>query len=219
MKTRFQTRLENMGRRYYEVFGDLEAQAEFLKLMSLVLFVLLFLALMGAFVLAKRPPLVIRVDQVGKAEAIRDMESHNAVTEPEIFHFSKTFVRRYGEYNAYTISRDMAEAWNMMSSRYQDLAKRSLIESGVLAKIEESQLHSSIEFKEEAIQRRTPEHVRVELVWVRTLMSYRDPDFRQSTLLKSELVLKKVPRKLTEPSGLLVEDYREILLNRLETQP
>ena len=47
MKTRFQTKLESMGRRYYEVFGDIEAQTEFLKLVSLVLLGLLFLALFG----------------------------------------------------------------------------------------------------------------------------------------------------------------------------
>ena len=68
MKTRFQTKLENLGRRYYEVFGDLESQLEFLKLASLVLLCLLFFAIFGAFVLAKRPPVVIRVDEVGKAE-------------------------------------------------------------------------------------------------------------------------------------------------------
>ena len=84
MKTRFQEKLESMGRRYYEVFGDIEAQTEFLKLVSLVLLGLLFLALFGAFVLAKRPPVVIRVDEVGKAEAITDLASHNAPSEPEI---------------------------------------------------------------------------------------------------------------------------------------
>jgi len=49
-----------------------------------------------------------------------------------------------------------------------------------------------------------------------TLKSYKDPDYRDASLLKSELVLKKIPRSLPAPSGLLVEDYKEILLNRLE---
>lgn len=216
MKTRFQTRLENMGRRYYEIFGDLEAQVEFLKLSSLILLALLFLSLFGAFMLAKRIPVVIRVTDVGKAEAIRDLDIHNAPTEPEVLFFAKTFVKRYGEYNAYTISRDMAEAWNLMTSRYQTSAKRGLIESGILAKIEESKLHSRIEFKEEKVERETAEHVRISLVWVRTLMSYRDTAYRESALLKSELMLRKFPRTSEIPSGLLVEDYHEILLNKLE---
>ncbi len=216
MKTRFQTKLENLGRRYYEVFGDLEAQLEFLKLASLVLLCLLFFAIFGAFVLAKRPPVVIRVDEVGKAEAISDLAAHNAPSKPEILYFARTFVKRYAEYNAYTVSRDMAEAWNLMSARFQTAAKRNLIESGILARIEEAKLCAALEFKEEKIERETPEHVLVSLVWVRTLKSYKDPDYREASLLKSELVLKKVSRSLPAPSGLLVEDYKEILLNRLE---
>ena len=216
MKTRFQTKLENLGRRYYEVFGDLEAQLEFLKLASLVLLCLLFFAIFGAFVLAKRPPVVIRVDEVGKAEAISDIAAHNAPSKPEILYFARTFVKRYAEYNAYTVSRDMAEAWNLMSARFQSAAKRNLIESGILARIEEAKLCATLEFKEEKIERETPEHVLVSLVWVRTLKSYKDPDYREASLLKSELVLKKVSRSLPAPSGLLVEDYKEILLNRLE---
>ena len=216
MKTRFQTKLENLGRRYYEVFGDLESQLEFQKLASLVLLGLLFFAIFGAFVLAKRPPVVIRVDEVGKAEAISDMAAHNAPSTLEILYFARTFVKRYAEYNAYTVSRDMAEAWNLMSARFQTAAKRNLIESGILARIEEAKLSAALEFKEEKIERETPEHVLVSLVWVRTIKSYKDPGYREASLLKSELVLKKVSRSLPAPSGLLVEDYKEILLNRLE---
>lgn len=216
MKTRFQSKLESWGRRYYEVFGDLESHLEFLKLASLALLCLLFFAIFGAFVLAKRPPVVIRVDDVGRAEAISDLAANNAPSKPEILYFTRTFVKRYSEYNAYTVSRDMSEAWNLMSSRFQAAAKRNLIESGILAKIEEAKLYAALEFKDEKIERETPEHVLVSLVWVRTLKSYKDLDYREASLLKSELVLKKVPRSLPAPSGLLVEDYKEILLNRLE---
>ena len=216
MKTRFQTKLENLGRRYYEVFGDLEAQLEFQKLASLVLLGLLFFAIFGAFVLAKRPPVVIRVEEVGKADVISDIAANNAPSTLEILYFARTFVKRYAEYNAYTVSRDMAEAWNLMSARFQTAAKRNLIESGILARIEEAKLSAALEFKEEKIERETPEHVLVSLVWVRTLKSYKDSDYHEASLLKSELVLKKVSRSLPAPSGLLVDDYKEILLNRLE---
>lgn len=216
MKTRFEERLGKMKRRYYEVFGDLEMETEFLKLTSLVLFAFLFLALAGAFVLAKRPPVVIRVTEVGQAEAIRDIKINNAPTDPEIFYFAKAFVKRYAEYNAYTLSRDMAEAMNFMTSRYQKTAQKELIESGLLARVEEAGLHASIEFKEETIERQTPEYLRVSLIGVRTLMSYKNPDYRESSLFKAELILKKFPRTQEIPWSLLVEQYREILLNKLE---
>ena len=218
MKTPFQERLENMGRRYYEVFGDLEAQAEFLKVTTFVLLVLLLLALVGAFAIAKKPPVVIRVTEVGEAQAIRDLKANNAPTAPEILYFSRSFVKRYTEYNSYTLARDMAEAMNQMTGRYQGIAKRDLVESGILARVKEAGLNAQIEFKEEKIERETEEHVLVSLIGVRTLTSYKNPDYRESNLFKAELVLKNFPRSLEVPSGLLVEDYREILLNKLQEQ-
>lgn len=216
MKTRFEEKLQNLKRRYWEVFGDLEAECEFMKLTSLILIALLFFALAGAFILAKRPPVVIRVTEVGEAEAIRDLASNNAPTEPEILYFAKSFVKRYAEYNAYTLARDTAEAMNQMTSGFQKIAQRELLESGLLARVKEAGLHAQIEFKEEEIERETPEYVRVSLIGVRTIRSYQNPDYRESNLFKAELVFKKFPRSREIPSGLLVEQYREILLNKLE---
>lgn len=216
MKTRFQERLEKMGRRYYEVFGDLEAQAEFLKLASLILFLLLFISLFGAFVLARRPPLVIRVNEVGAAEPIKDLKLNNMPAEPEILFFAKSFVKRYSEYNAYTLARDMAEAMNLMTVHYQKIAKRDLVESGMLARVKEAGLNAQIEFKEEKIERETEDCVLVSLIGVKTLTSYKNPAYRESNLFKAEIVLKKYPRSFSVPSGLLAEEYREIILNKLE---
>ncbi len=216
MKTPFQERIEKMRRRYYEVFGDLEAQSEFLKLTSLVLLALLSFSLFGAFALAKRPPVVIRVSEVGKAEVIRDIAANNATSEPEILYFAKSFAKRYAEYNAYTVARDMAAAMNMMTAKYQKAAQQQLVESGLLARVKEAGLNAAIEFKEEKLERQTPEYALVSLIGVRKLTSYKNPDFQETSLFKAEIVLKKYPRSMDLPTGLLVEEYREIILNKLE---
>ena len=216
MKTMFQNRLEQARRKYYEVFGDLAAEVEFLKSVTLILLGFIFLALFGAFILAKRPPVVIRVTEVGVAEAIKNRDSNNQITEPEIFYFAKTFMRHYTEYNAYTLSRDISEAFNLMTSGFQKNANRSLIESGILARVKEAGIAAQIEFKEEKIEKNTPEYVLVSLIGVRTLTSYKNPTYRDASLVKSEIVLKKRSRSIHVPAGLLVDDYREIILNKLE---
>ena len=218
MKTPFQQKIEKWGRRYFEVFGDLEAQVEFLKLSNLVLLFILLMSLFGSFLLAKRPPVVIRVTEVGGAEPIRDFRMNNAPTEPEIFYFSRSFIRKYTEYNAYTLSRDVTDAFNQMTSRLQKITNRDLVESGLLVRVREAGLHAQIEFKEEKIERETPEFVLVSLIGVRMIQSYKNPNYRESALFKSELVLKKCPRSLEVPAGLLVEDYREMILNKLGEQ-
>ena len=216
MKTLLHERLESMKRKYFEVFGDLEAENHFLKLFLMMLTGILFLALIGAFSLASRPPVVIRVTDVGKAEAIGNLLANNAPTEPEIFYFSKTFVRRFSEYNAYTLSRDISEAMNLMTAQYQKTARHELIESGVLSRVKEAGINAQIEFKEEKIERETQDYAVVSLIGVRTLLSFKNKDFRESNLFKSEIVLRKHSRSASVPSGLLVEDYREIILNKLE---
>ncbi len=216
MKTRLHERLENMGRKYFEIFGDIEAENHFLKILLMALTGILFLVLLGAFTLANRPPVVIRVSEVGKAEAVGNLQVNNAPTEPEILYFTRTFVRRFSEYNAYTLSRDMSEAMNLMTAQYQKTSRHELVESGVLSRVKEAGLNAQIEFKEEKIERETPEYAVVSLIGVRTLLSFKNKDFRESNLFKSEIILRKYPRSTAVPAGLLVEDYREIILNKLE---
>ena len=216
MKTHFHENLEKLKRRYFEVFGDLEAQAEFLKLSNLVLLVILLAVLAGAFLLARRPPLVIRVTEVGAAEPIRDFRINNAPSEPEILYFSKTFTRLYTEYNAYTLSRDISEAFNQMTGHFQKITNRDVVESGLLTRVKEAGLRAAIEFKEEKIERETPEFIRVSLMGVRTIQSYKNPDYKEASLFKAELALKRCQRSINVPFGLLVEDYHEMILNKLE---
>lgn len=215
MKTRFEERLTSMKRKYFEVFADYEAFNEFLKISNLVSYALNLLLLIALLFLVMSPPWVIRVNEVGRAEVIENPKANNEPSEPEILEFSRFFVESFRGLNSYTLS-ETKHAWNRMSSRYQKIATRDLIDSGFLAKFEGTGLYTRIEIKEETIERETDEYVFVSLVGVRTLLNYNDPDYRESSLFKSELVLKKVRRTRTSPSGLLVENYKEILLNKLE---
>lgn len=216
MKTVFQDKLGSMGRKYYEIFGDLEAENHFLRLALMVKAGLLLLCLAGAFILANRPPVVIRVSEVGKAEAVKDIQANNMPSDPEILYFAKTFMRRFSEYNAYTLSRDISEAMNMMTAHYQKTARHELIESGILGRVKEAGLNAQIEFKEASIDRRTPEYIVVSLIGVRTMHSFKNADFKESSLVKTEILLQTTSRSMSVPWGLLVEDYREIVLNKLE---
>ncbi len=216
MKTPFQDRIEKMGRRYFEAFGDLVAENQFLKLVILILVLLFCLVLFSAYIFANHPPVVIRVSEVGKAEVIRNLPVNNAPSELEILYFSKSFAKRYAEYNAYTIARDMSEAMNLMTSKYQKTAQQQLVESGLLSRVKEAGLNAAIEFKEEKLERQTSEYAVVSLIGVRNLTSYKNPDFHETSLFKAEIILKKYSRTKEIPTGLLVEEYREIILNKLE---
>ncbi len=217
MKTRFEEKLKNMKRKYYEVFADYEVFNEFLKSTNLMSIGLNFILIAALLMVMSRPPLVIRVNEVGKAEVIENIKSHNDPSEVEILEFSTFFVEKFRGLNSYALT-ETKYAWNWMTSRYRKIANRDLIDSGFLVKFQGTGLYARIEFKEEKVERETDDFAFVSLVGVRTLFNYNDPDYRESSLFKAELVLKKVRRTRSSSSGLLVENYKEIILNKLEEE-
>lgn len=210
-----QTPFSKIKRRYFEAFGDLEEEIRFLRKLSFFLAGAILLAIFFLFSLAKRPPVVIRVSEVGGAEAIRDLRTHNAPTAHEMIGFAKRFTARYTGMNSYTVKRDMTEALNQMSTRFQKEAQKKLIDSGFLAKVTQAGIDTQVEFREGRLERDSDEASVVSLVGVRRVTKYGSQDQGQGALFRADLVLKKVPRSETVPEGLLVEEYRELLLNEL----
>lgn len=202
-------------RRYFEVFGDLEVEIRFLRKLTLILSGVVVLLVFFVFLLSRRPPVVIRVSEVEGAQAIADLRSNNEPTRFEILSFAKHFTTNYTAYNSYTLSRDMSIAFNRMAPTLQKQARKQIVESGLLQKIAEAGIDTEIEFKEERLERNSEDAAVVSLVGVRRITQYARSDFRDETLFRAELVLKKVPRTREAPEGLLVEAYREMTLNEL----
>ena len=218
MKTFFHQKLEKMNRRFYEVFGDLEAQVEFLKTAFFILSVLLLMTLLGAYFLAHKPPVVIRVSELGEAKAVQDVKSETETRYPELIFFSRLFVKRFSEFNAYTLSRDLEEAFGLMTRKFQETADQDYLGSGLISKIKEAGLNMQIEFREAIVEKNTPEAALVSITGVRTITSYKNPAYKEASFFKWDLVLKKYKRSVSIPFGVLVDHYKETLLNRLEDQ-
>jgi hypothetical protein len=208
-----ESNLSKIKRRYFEVFGDLEMEISHLRKITLALIGTVFALLCFLVVVAKKPPVVIRVSEVKGAETIQDLRSNNAVTEYEILGFAKRFTARYTGYNSYTVSRDFTEALNQMTRTFQKEATKRILDTGLLSKVAEAGIDTLVEFKEARIEKETREYVAVWLVGVRRIRKYDVQAAAQETLFRSDLVLKNVPRSSSTPEGLLVEKYQEILLN------
>ncbi len=202
-------------RHYFEVFGDLEKEIKFLRKLAFVLLFIVILELVFLFNASKKPPVVIRVDKVAGAEAIEDLKHNNEPTSFEMVSFAKRFAVRYTAYNSYTLSKDLAEAFNQMSASLQKKAQKELIASGLIQKIKDAGIDTKIEFKEEHLERETEKEALVSLVGVREITRYGYPN-REQVLFRADFVLKKVPRSREVPEGLLVEEYRETVLNEVK---
>lgn len=203
-------------RRYFEIWGDIETQNRTLKVLLLAQLFLLFLSLVFSFLVGLKPPAVIRVSEVGEAEVIRGLKNNNAVSEVEIIHFAKNFLKEYTSYNAYTITEDLQEALNMMTGRYQKAAQKEMLESGLAGQIKEGELYAKVTIREAKIEKNQNDFAIVSVLGVRKIMSYKLGNFKEESLFKADVTLKKVSRTLDIPYGLLVEDYREVLVKEIE---
>ncbi len=205
--------LTKMKRKYVEVFGDLEMELLHLRKLTLALIGTVMMLLCFLVAVAKKPPVVIRVSEVKGAETLTDLRSNNAVTEFEMIGFAKRFTLRYTGYNSFTVSRDFTEALNQMTRAFQKESTKRMIDTGLLSKVKEAGIDTSITFKEAKIERETDEYAGISLVGVRQIRKYDIQSAVQETLFRADLILKKVPRSSGTPEGVLVEKYQEILLN------
>ena len=204
-----------MKREYFEAFGDLEEEIRFLRKLAFIFSSVIFVLLLSLFFAQKKPPVVIRVSDVKGSEVIQDLKQNNAPTPYEMINFAKRFTVRYTGFNSYTATRDITEAFNMMTDHFQKEAQKKMVDSGLLRKIEESGIDTKIEFKEEKLERDSPEAAVISLIGVREITKYGAANFSSRLLFRADLVLKKLSRSRTVPEGLLVEEYREILMNEL----
>jgi len=205
----------NVKRKYFEAFGDLEEEISFLRRMSFIFVGVLFVLLIMLFLAAKKTPIVIRVSEVKGSEVIQDLRQNNLPTSYEMISFAKRFAARYTGYNSYTVTRDLSESFNMMSQRFQKEAQKKIVDSGLLLKIKESAIDTQIEFKEEKLERDSEDAAVVSLIGVRQIRKYGSEQFNQRSLFRADIVLKKATRSRNVPEGLLVDEYREILMNEL----
>jgi hypothetical protein len=207
---------ENLKRKYYEVWGGLEAQNNTLKLALFGLILALVAFMLLSFMGARRPPVVIRVDDIGKAEAVTDYAVNNAVTKPELFYFTKLFIEKFTAYDSYTLSSDLSDAFSLMTRRYQETAKKDIIDSKLVSQISQASLRASVELRDMKIDREDSKHATISFICVRTIRSYSNKDFIKDSLFKGDIVVKKVSRSMSNPHGLLVEEYREVLVKEID---
>lgn len=195
--------------KYYEVWGEALESVQFLKKLAVNLIFMNVLLLILLRHAQQKPPLVIRVDEVGKAEPIKDVNATYRVTKPEVLNFTKLFMKYFLERNFYTWKDNLVEAGNMMTPEYRERANKEVNLSEEARAVEANKLTSKLNFSDIEVSRETTDSIIVELKGWRQITSYDDPRFLKETIFEGEMALMKVPRTTDTPYGLLVDSYKE----------
>ncbi len=193
-----------------ELWGYWIAHAETLRWL-MVLLVLAVLFLSGAVIFATRkPPVVVRVDQIGNAVVIRDLEANNAPSDIEIAAFAKDFLRAYLEVNSLTFHKDFARALNLMTKKFQAAHLRDLKAQNFVQKITRAGIQTQAEFKDMNITSRMPTRIYLDVRGITSTTPLEDPHAPPTKRgFIARLTIAQVPRTERTPNGLLVEDYRQ----------
>ncbi len=195
-------------RRYYELWGDVVAQNYTLRI--LVAGCLLVIVVLGSSIAAilRRPPVVVRVTDVGKAEINRDLTVNNAPDEVELRAFVREFLSAYAELDSATVVADMTRALNMMTRQYQKIHEEEIKKQGLIRKIQEAGIKTRLEILHIGF-RNSGSKIHASVAGIaRVYPSGGDNTARKTNGFRSHLVLRKVPRTDLTPNGLLVDAFQ-----------
>ena len=207
---------KSAGRRFFEVFGDAVTENIFLRNLAITLAGACIIQTIGILKLTSRPPMVIRVDNIGEPVAYDNVKVHNAVTGPEVRNFAEHFTRDLLGWDSYSLTDDINRALHMMTIP----AAQKMIShlDGMKAEpfTKGNSVRTAIKITQIEVEKDAPAAVRVRVRGTRTYASYNNKDFHQETTFEDTFVAQKVDRTLKTPWGLLVDDWQESIFK--ETQ-
>jgi len=202
---------QEQTRKYFEVFGDTLNQTNIFKT---IIFALLAVAVFQTIIIKtalKKPPLVIRVDQLGNAEAFNDVKSLQKITPPEVFNFTQYFLHYFVENNFYTYDDDFTKAFLMMTQNCQQRLNDYLNVNRVADGIKNNQLKTKLNITDIRIVKDSPDYINIKVRGTREVKSYQNADFYKEIVFEDDLSLKKVDRTERTPWGLMVDAWSEAL--------
>ena len=195
--------------RYFEVFGDALVETIFLRNAVVLLGGISLVLCVGLVRLSFRPPLVIRVDNIGDPVAFTNTPIQNSVTAPEVRNFADHFTRYLLGWDLYTVDHDVDRALAMMTERAAQKMVHTLDAMGASTFTKGQSVRTSIELAEIVVDKETPDMVRVKLRGTRTYASYSDKELKKETTFEDTFIARKVARSAKTPWGLLVDDWQE----------
>jgi len=197
----------------FELWDDVTRAGRFHRRLNLV-FVAVILLLTGALVLlATRPLLAVRVDQLGRAELVGNVLPTAAPGPEEAEHVSRLVSTYLLEVTSGSVQRDLGKALALMTQRFSTAYRDVVKEDPTLAKLEQGNLRTALAFDPAQTQVKMvpdeqgrPARYYVQLGGV--LEAFRQDAFG-APLMKRPVVVRTtllvVPRSPAALNGLLVE--------------
>lgn len=204
--------------RYYEHDGALKAYANRAMFLAFGCAVIALIAIGLATYVRIQPPTVIRVDANGNSTMLGPTSSllrvsQNATdvepTDLEKWAFAKLFLDRYLTFSASNVSRNWADALNMMTSNLRRLALSRMQKENLIGKIMDDQTRSEFHLRRLDPVKDSP--LTYAAFGVKEVHRLSEDHSETTEKIVSEFHIRLVSeqRSKENPSGLLIADYWE----------
>lgn len=205
--------------RYYEHDGALRAYANRAMLLAFLCIPVALVAVGLAAYVRLQPPTVIRVDQNGEAVIVGQRSSkltvaHGAGAAPADFEREavvKAFLDHYLNFSPDSVSRNWADALNMMSTNLRRATLNAMEKDNIVGNVQDDQITSVFHLR--SMEAAEDDPLTFTAFGVKEVHHVRD--HRETTdKLVGEYHIRLVPEMRSEdnPSGLLIAEYGEKLI-------
>jgi hypothetical protein len=214
--------------RYYEHDGALRAYANRAMVLAFLCVPIALIAVALAAYVRLQPPTIIRIDNKGEAALLGAPKSRPQISvlvaaEVETSDLEKRavarlFLERYLNFSPSNVDRTWADSLNMMTGNLRRSTLASLQKDNVVGRVQEDQISSVFHLRSLDPEKDDP--FTFVAYGVKELHRIHDHQERTDKLV-GEYHIRLIAEKRTEenPSGLLVADYGEKLIEGERQQP
>jgi hypothetical protein len=219
-----ETRSKTGSMRYYDQFGALQAYANRAMVLAFLCVPTTLVAVALAAYVRLQPPTVIRVNGSGEASAFSQKPvpanmqvdvAQGANAGPNDFEkrgFLRLFLSRYLNFSPDSVSRNWADALNMMTANLRRSTLTAMEKDNTVGKVQDEQITSVFHLREIEASKDDP----LTFTAFGAKEIHRVSDHRETTTsLVGKFHIRLISERRTEqnPSGLLIAEYSEDLID------
>lgn len=197
-----------------EIWDHLRGERRMLLLaISLLSFICIVFSI-ALVLIARRPPDIVTVDDLGKAIYIdhRQKREQSAGRE-EMDHVIETFLSNYIAPDSEIIEYQLSQAMNLMTANLQRLQKEDLEKNGGIERIKKAGIRTELKLEKTTIEQDTGDLIYAKVWGTRNL--YPKDSLQEKPEVegfKVSLRLRRVPRTKEAPNALLIDDIRSEII-------
>lgn len=216
--------------RYYEHDGALRAYANRAMLLAFLSVPTALIAVVFAGYVRLQPPTVVRIDSSGTAIVVGQKQipqkaavlvSQGVSTEPNDFEkeaYVRLFLDRYLNFSPDSVNRNWSDGLNMMTANFRRVTLSAIAQNNIIGRIQDDQITSVFHLR--SLEPAKDDPLSFTAFGVKEVHRMHDHQ-ETSDKLVGEFHIRLITEKRSQenPSGLLIADYGERLIEGERSNP